>query len=158
MCTVTSQLHQSEIYYDIFIRSLKRKQSPIPKFLPVHRRDKRPRLPTMFAAATSAASSYFKASAIHQNYSLTSAGTSISSTPSPSAAAPQASTSPFHVGLWRVQEAVHKNLPKRVSVWSFERRDSQAFNSLDPHGKERVIEVLKAEARSIVLLLFLALV
>lgn len=107
---------------------------------------------SMLAAATSAASAFFKVSAISQNYILTSTNTasyaSGSSSRSASPALPQSNSSPFTVGLWRVQEAVHKTNGKRVSVWSFDKKNS-ALDRLGAPAKERVIQVLKLEVGAI---------
>lgn len=53
-------------------------------------------------------------------------------------------TPTFHVGLWRVQPATHKVTGKRVSVWTFEKRELERVGG---SGKERVIEALKNEVR-----------
>lgn len=107
----------------------------------------------MFAAATSAAASaavsFFKTSAISQNYILTQASTggyaSSSGTSSPGPRAPESNYAPFTAGLWRVQEAVHKTNGKRVSVWTFDHKKNSALERLAPLARERVVEVLKAE-------------
>jgi SCY1-like protein 2 len=106
----------------------------------------------MLAAATSAASAFFKVSAISQNYILSNANTtSIASGPSSrsaSPAPPQTKSAPFSVGLWRVQEAVHKTNGKHVSVWSFDKKNS-ALDKLVAAAKERVMQVLKTEVCNI---------
>ena len=114
----------------------------------------------MFAAATQAATSFFKASAISQNYnyasnntitpsslsSFTSSSSSVatraSGTSSPTP--PQNNIHPFTSGLWRVQEAIHKTNGKRVCVWSFDKKNS-SLDRLTANAKDRVFEVLKAE-------------
>lgn len=102
----------------------------------------------MLAAATSAASAFFKVSAISQNYTLSNANTtsiaSGSSSRSASPAPPQSNSVPFSMGLWRVQEAVHKTNGKRVSVWTFDKKNS-ALDKLGAPAKDRVMQVLKAE-------------
>lgn len=105
----------------------------------------------MLAAATSAASAFFKTSAIAQNYVYTQPGTGIASSSSSgtsSPAPPASNHAPFTAGLWRVQEAVHKANGKRVSVWTFDTRKNSALERLAPQAREHVIEVLKAEVRS----------
>lgn len=107
----------------------------------------------MFAAATSAAASaaasFFKTSAISQNYILTQPSTggyaSSFGTSSPGPRAPESNYAPFTAGLWRVQEAVHKTNGKRVSVWTFDHKKNSALERLAPPARERVVEVLKAE-------------
>ncbi|KAF7359384.1 Kinase-like protein [Mycena sanguinolenta] len=103
----------------------------------------------MFAAATSAATSFFARTAISQSYNIGSpsgAAGSRSSTPGPSgsSSAPVAFSPPLNVGLWRVQSASHKTTNKRVSVWSFDKR-SPEMERLRPAAKERTLEILKAE-------------
>jgi SCY1-like protein 2 len=105
----------------------------------------------MLAAATSAASAFFKTSAIAQNYVYTQPGTGISSLSSSgtsSPAPPASNHAPFTAGLWRVQEAVHKTNGKRVSVWTFDTRRNTALERLAPQARERVLDVLKAEVRA----------
>ena len=43
-----------------------------------------------------------------------------------------------------MQEAVHKTNGKRVSVWSFDKKNS-SLDRLTPNAKDCVFEVLKAE-------------
>ncbi|KAF8337568.1 kinase-like domain-containing protein [Cantharellus anzutake] len=109
----------------------------------------------MLAAATQAASSFFKVSAISQNYIYASnntpaipsfSSTSVTRTGSP--APPQSNSPPFTSGLWRVQEAVHKTNGKRVSVWSFDKKNS-SLDRLTANARDRVLEVLKAEATAL---------
>ncbi|KAJ7261397.1 kinase-like domain-containing protein [Mycena haematopus] len=107
----------------------------------------------MFAAATSAATSFFARTAISQSYNIGNpAGPtgSRSSTPAPggSSSAPLAFSPPLNVGLWRVQSASHKVTNKRVSVWSFDKR-SPDMERLRPAAKERTLEILKAEASAL---------
>lgn len=102
----------------------------------------------MLAAATSAATAFFKTSAISQNYVLAQSNTGISSSSGTASPAPPSSNyAPFTAGLWRVQEAVHKTNGKRVSVWTFDTKRNSALERLAPQARERVIEVLKAEVR-----------
>lgn len=106
----------------------------------------------MLAAATSAATAFFKTSAISQNYILTQPasgiGSSSSSGRTSSPAPPASNHAPFTAGLWRVQEAIHKTNGKRVSVWTFDTKRNSALERLAPQARERVIEVLKAEVRN----------
>lgn len=102
----------------------------------------------MLAAATSAASAFFKASTLAQNYVYTQAGSSPSFSGTSSPAPPASNHAPFTAGLWRVQEAVHKTTGKRVSVWTFDTRKNSALERLAPQARERVVEVLKAEVRA----------
>jgi hypothetical protein len=104
---------------------------------------------TMLAAATS----FFGRTNISQNYVIgsqsSSASGSRSGTPTPgsfgSSALPTVSVaSPFSVGPWKVQPAAHKTTNKRVSVWSFDKRN-QEMEKMSPLGKERTLDVLKAE-------------
>ncbi|KIJ44257.1 hypothetical protein M422DRAFT_228299 [Sphaerobolus stellatus SS14] len=90
------------------------------------------------------ASSLFGRTNIAQSYVI---GASAATTPSSSSSTlPQASFTPtFHVGPWKVQCASHKTTGKRVSVWSFDKR-SQELERVGPTARERVLEVLKAEA------------
>lgn len=112
-----------------------------------------------------AASSFFSRTNISQNYNIGATTSGIgstlngsrSSTPGPSnaqaAALPSAPLTPaFHVGLWKVQSGTHKVTQKRVSVWSFDKRASE-MERVSAHGKEKVIETLKAEVRMSGLLL-----
>ncbi|KAI9452325.1 other/SCY1 protein kinase [Russula earlei] len=109
----------------------------------------------MLAAATS----FFSRSNISQNYTIggsSTASTSRTATPAPpSGAAPSSSalptpshTPPFQVGLWRVQSATHKLTGKRVSVWSFDKRNAEV-DRLTPMAKDKTMDVLKAEATSL---------
>lgn len=52
------------------------------------------------------------------------------------------------IGLWRVQSAAHKLTAKRVSVWTFDKRN-QDVERLSQSAKDRVIQILKAEVRSL---------
>jgi SCY1-like protein 2 len=110
---------------------------------------------TMFAAATS----FFARTNISQNYNYGSSGAaagSRSSTPgpssSPSVSTPGIAAVPTTVGLWKVTPATHKVTAKRVSVWSFDKR-TQELERLSAPAKERVLEVLKAEVRTLYYLL-----
>jgi SCY1-like protein 2 len=103
----------------------------------------------MLAAATS----FFSRTAISQSYNVgTAPGNtgSRASTPSPNAptSPPVAFTPTFNVGLWRVQSGSHKTTNKRVSVWSFEKRNPE-LEKLGPLARERTLEVLKAEVSQI---------
>lgn len=100
---------------------------------------------TMLAAATS----FFARTNISQNYNIGTSSTtgSRSGTPTPSASsntAPTALSSPFNVGLWRIQAASHKVTNKRVSIWSFDKRGAE-MERQGPMAKERALEVLKAD-------------
>ncbi|KIJ17168.1 hypothetical protein PAXINDRAFT_111962 [Paxillus involutus ATCC 200175] len=98
----------------------------------------------MLAAATS----FFSRTAISQSYNLGSTNGSRSPTPTPSGSStPVQSSPPFRVGLWRVQGATHKVTNKRVSVWTFDKRAE--MEGLGPISRERVLEVLKAEATAL---------
>ena len=123
----------------------------------------------MFAAATS----FFARTNISANYNIgvpSSSSTlpgfgsgSRSSTPGPSASSSSAggSSSPaptslpapqliptFHVGPWRVQSATHKVTHKRVSVWTYDKKTSEA-DRLSVQAKEKVIEFLKTEVHAL---------
>ncbi|KAJ4501787.1 other/SCY1 protein kinase [Lentinula lateritia] len=114
----------------------------------------------MFAAATSAATSFFARTNISQSYHIGSAPSSLSnagsrpSTPAPQSSGPSTSTSPasftpsIYIGLWKVQGATHKITNKKVSVWSFDKRGPE-MERLRPSAKERTMEVLKAEAAAL---------
>ena len=52
---------------------------------------------------------------------------------------------PFSVGLWRIQEAVHKSNGKKVSIWTFDKRGGEMERLSQPSARERVMEVLKSE-------------
>ncbi|KAF9001944.1 kinase-like domain-containing protein [Cyathus striatus] len=99
----------------------------------------------MLAAATS----FFARTAISQSYNVGHASTSSRpSTPGSSSSATAAPTPfslSFRVGLWKVQSAAHKVTGKRVSVWTFDKRSAE-MERLGPSARERVLEVLKAEA------------
>ncbi|KZV84068.1 kinase-like protein [Exidia glandulosa HHB12029] len=96
----------------------------------------------MFAAA----SSLFARTNISQNYIIHGPNQPL---PPPQNGLPAPPpTPPFHVGLWRVANAAHKTTGKRVSVWTFEKR-SQEMDRLTPAAKERVVDVLKAEASAL---------
>ncbi|KDQ16224.1 hypothetical protein BOTBODRAFT_54054 [Botryobasidium botryosum FD-172 SS1] len=103
----------------------------------------------MFAAATSAATAFFKTSSISQNYVLRSSqnGAGSSSTASPSTPSPEAIQS-FPAGPWNVSEAVHKITQKRVSVWSIEKR-GQAMDKIPPQTRDTVVESLKTEVAAL---------
>jgi len=105
----------------------------------------------MFAAATS----FFARTNISQSYNIGSSvpqgigNLSRPATPggnTTSLTAPAAATPAFFIGLWKVQSAWHKVTNKRVSVWIFDKRGPD-IERLSPQGKERVIEVMKAEVR-----------
>ncbi|KAF8964072.1 other/SCY1 protein kinase [Flammula alnicola] len=105
----------------------------------------------MFAAATS----FFARTNISQSYNIgTSTPLGLGSRPgtpggtNTSLSAPPALTPTFHVGLWKVQSAWHKVTNKRVSVWTFDKRGPD-MERLGPQGKDRVIEVMKAEASAL---------
>jgi SCY1-like protein 2 len=100
-----------------------------------------------------AASSFFGRTNISQNYNIGSIpGLSINgltsrpATPggTSSLGTPAAFTPTFTIGLWKVQSAIHKVTNKRVSVWSFDKR-APDVERLGPQGKDRVMEVMKAE-------------
>ncbi|KIJ60622.1 hypothetical protein HYDPIDRAFT_98218 [Hydnomerulius pinastri MD-312] len=99
----------------------------------------------MFAAA----SSFFSRTAISQSYNIGgSTNGSRSTTPTPSGSAtPMHTSPPVRVGLWKVQGASHKVTNKRVSVWTFDKRAE--MEGLGPLSRERVLEVLKAEATAL---------
>lgn len=101
----------------------------------------------MLAAATS----FFARTAISQSYNIGHASNnSRPSTPGSggsSITAPTASTPTFQVGLWKVQSGSHKVTNKRVSIWIFDKRGVE-MERLSTPGKDRAIEVLKAEVCS----------
>ncbi|RDB21346.1 Protein kinase domain-containing protein ppk32 [Hypsizygus marmoreus] len=101
----------------------------------------------MLAAATS----FFGRTAISQSYNIGSSSGSRPSTPGHATTSLNTST-PFppslNVGLWRVQPASHKVTNKRVSVWSFDKRGSET-ERLGASARERILEVLKAEASAL---------
>ncbi|EJD53253.1 kinase-like protein [Auricularia subglabra TFB-10046 SS5] len=96
----------------------------------------------MFAAA----SSLFARTNISQNYVVAAPGTTLPPPANGLPAPPPAQ--PFSLGLWKVANAAHKTTGKRVSVWTFEKR-SQEMDRLNGPAKERVLEVLKAEASAL---------
>ncbi|KAH8117221.1 kinase-like protein [Phellopilus nigrolimitatus] len=113
----------------------------------------------MLAAATS----FFSRTNISANYTIGSPTTSTSlpgfgsgsrsPTPGPSnsnsasPSLPQLQPTPtFNVGPWRLQPAMHKVTNKRVSVWTFDKRDSDKMSAV---GKDRIVEALKAEASAL---------
>ncbi|KAF5330778.1 hypothetical protein D9619_005657 [Psilocybe cf. subviscida] len=107
----------------------------------------------MLAAATS----FFGRTNISQNYNIgNNPGLSINgltsrpATPggTSSLGTPTAFTPTFNIGLWKVQSAIHKTTNKRVSVWSFDKR-APDVERLGPQGKDRVMEVMKAEASAL---------
>ncbi|KAI0295520.1 kinase-like domain-containing protein [Russula brevipes] len=109
----------------------------------------------MFAAATS----FFSRSNISQNYTIggpSAAASSRTTTPVPapgigsssSALPTPAHVPPFQVGLWRVQSATHKVTSKRVSVWTFDKRNAE-IDRLSPMARDKTMDVLKAEATSL---------
>ncbi|KAJ4488353.1 other/SCY1 protein kinase [Lentinula aciculospora] len=114
----------------------------------------------MFAAATSAATSFFARTNISQSYNIGSAPGSLSntgsrsSTPAPQSPGPSTSTfsasftPTIFIGLWKVQGATHKVTNKKVSVWSFDKRGSE-IERLRPLARDRTLEVLKAEASAL---------
>ncbi|KAF9532378.1 other/SCY1 protein kinase [Crepidotus variabilis] len=104
-----------------------------------------------------AASSLFARTNISQSYSIGSPsqglpglGGSRPTTPgsNKTLVTPAAATPPFFVGLWKVQSAWHKSNGKRVSVWSFDKKGPDV-ERLTQSAKDRVLEVLKAEASSL---------
>ena len=106
----------------------------------------------MFAAATS----FFSRSNISQNYTTGGSSTttlSRATTPVPAGGASSsalptpAHVPPFQVGLWRVQSATHKVTGKRVSVWTFDKRNAE-IDRLSPMAKDKTMDVLKAEVRN----------
>lgn len=98
----------------------------------------------MLAAATS----FFSRTAISQSYNIGAGNASRSSTPTPSGSSSSVShTSTARIGLWKVQGAVHKVTNKRVSVWSLDKRVE--MEGLGPLSRDRVLEVLKAEATAL---------
>jgi hypothetical protein len=102
----------------------------------------------MLAAATS----FFARTNISQSYNIgNSAPPGLGTRPSTpsgststSLSAPPAPTPTFYIGLWKVQSAWHKTTSKRVSVWTFDKRGPD-MERLGAQGKDRVIEVMKAE-------------
>ena len=107
----------------------------------------------MFAAA----SSFFARSNIFQNYNVGGSSSIVGSrsgTPaqgSPSNAGPlpaPATSSAFFVGPWKVQSGSHKTTNKRVSIWSFDKK-SPDLEKMGPASKDRTLEVLKSEVRTI---------
>ncbi|KAF8584105.1 kinase-like protein [Ramaria rubella] len=94
----------------------------------------------MLAAATS----LFARTNISQSYIISPS----TSTPSSSTLPAVASTPLFNVGPWKVQFAIHKTTNKRVSVWSFDKR-SPELERCGPTARERVLDVLKAEAAAL---------
>ncbi|CCM03862.1 uncharacterized protein FIBRA_06012 [Fibroporia radiculosa] len=105
----------------------------------------------MFAVA----SSFFARTNISQNYNLGGGPSIISRTGTPTPSGPSSSSlpgpatsPPFNVGPWRVQPATHKVTYKRVSVWSADKRNTE-MEKIGPASKERIIEVLKAEASAL---------
>jgi|SRR5216683_3298483 SCY1-like protein 2 len=110
----------------------------------------------MFAAATS----FFSRSNISQNYTIggpSTAATSRTATPVPVAGTGASSSTtlptpahvpPFQVGLWRVQSATHKVTCKRVSVWTFDKRNAE-IDRLSPMARDKTMDVLKAEVRRV---------
>ncbi|OAX40509.1 kinase-like protein [Rhizopogon vinicolor AM-OR11-026] len=100
----------------------------------------------MLAAATS----FFSRTAISQSYNIVSLNGSRSSTPGPSGSStslPSPTLPSVKIGLWRVQGASHKVTNKKVSVWTFDKRAE--MDGLGPLSRERVLEVLKAEAAAL---------
>ncbi|KJA27330.1 hypothetical protein HYPSUDRAFT_35179 [Hypholoma sublateritium FD-334 SS-4] len=108
----------------------------------------------MLAAATS----FFARTNISQSYNIgSSTGTPLGlgsrpATPGGSGNTSLSTSSPptptFHIGLWKVQSGWHKTTTKRVSVWSFDKRGPD-MERLGQQGRDRVIEVLKAEASAL---------
>ncbi|CAA7267966.1 unnamed protein product [Cyclocybe aegerita] len=100
------------------------------------------------------ASSFFGRTNISQSYNTGSNSQGLGSRPatpgstSTSLSAPVAATPPFHIGLWKIQSAWHKVTNKRVSIWTFDKRGPD-MERLGPQGKERAIEVMKAEASAL---------
>lgn len=100
----------------------------------------------MLAAATS----FFSRTAISQSYNIASSYGSRPSTPGlPGSSNPLPSPilPSVKVGLWRVQGASHKVTNKKVSVWTLDKRTE--MEGLGPISRERVLEVLKAEAAAL---------
>ncbi|KAJ3559888.1 hypothetical protein NM688_g66 [Phlebia brevispora] len=100
-----------------------------------------------------AAASFLGRTNISQSYNIGAVHNgSRSGTPAPvgtqSALPPAAHATPFHVGPWRVQPATHKVTGKRVSVWSADKRSTE-IERMNPVSRERVLEVLKAEASAL---------
>ncbi|KAK7693292.1 hypothetical protein QCA50_002859 [Cerrena zonata] len=54
----------------------------------------------------------------------------------------------LQLGPWKVQSATHKVNGKRVSVWTADKRNAE-MERMGPASKERMIEVLKAEAQAL---------
>ncbi|KAF8630424.1 hypothetical protein AX15_002972 [Amanita polypyramis BW_CC] len=98
----------------------------------------------MLAAATS----FFARSAISQSYSVGVNESRPTSPASSGSSAPAPFVLTLIVGLWRVLPAFHKVTHKRVSVWSFDKRGPD-MDRLGPVARERMIEVLKAEASAL---------
>lgn len=115
--------------------------------LPIVRNPAQPS--TMLQAATA----FFKTSQISQNYAIASTSTGLPSS-NLSTSGPAA---PFHLGLWKIQEAVHKSNGKKASVWSFDKRGVEMERLSQTGAKERVIEVLKAEVSNQCPLLMVAI-
>ncbi|KAG1749082.1 kinase-like domain-containing protein [Suillus paluster] len=101
----------------------------------------------MLAAATS----FFSRTAISQSYNIAPSYGSRSSTPGPLGSSSNPLPSPtlpsVKIGLWRVQGASHKVTNKKVSVWTCDKRAE--MEGLGPMSRERVLEVLKAEAAAL---------
>ncbi|KAH7107745.1 kinase-like protein [Auriculariales sp. MPI-PUGE-AT-0066] len=93
-----------------------------------------------------AASSFFARTNISQNYIVSAPGQAL---PPPANGLPAPPPCPpFTVGLWKVTNAAHKTTGKRVSVWTCEKRSTD-IDRCSPQGRERVLEVLKAEASAL---------
>ncbi|KIL69577.1 hypothetical protein M378DRAFT_683459 [Amanita muscaria Koide BX008] len=97
----------------------------------------------------SAATSFFARTAISQSYNSGSNGSRPTSpgSPPPTLSAIRVEHA-IIVGLWKVQPAFHKVTNKRVSVWSFDKRGPD-MDRLGPGARERIVEVLKAEASAL---------
>lgn len=109
----------------------------------------------MFAAA----SSFFARSNIFQNYNVggsTSIVGSRSGTPAQGSSlnsggfSTPATAPAFFVGPWKVQTGSHKTTNKHVSVWTFDKKNSE-LEKVGPASKDRTLEVLKSEVRVVCL-------
>ena len=95
----------------------------------------------MLAAATS----FFARTAINQSYNIgIPFHASRPSTPDTNGVTAPAPSTPFYIGLWKVQPGSHKVTNKRVSVWTFDKRGPEV-ERLGLQGKERTVEIMKAE-------------
>jgi hypothetical protein len=107
----------------------------------------------IMAHLLAAASSFLGRTNISQSYNIGNPSqSSRPSTPGTSAGggtgiAPTPFTPAFHVGLWKVQPAMHKTTGKRVSVWSFDKRGPE-MERMGQAGKDRALEVMKNEVQT----------